>query len=347
MKAEKQNFEIEHWPNYFGKHALLRLAKGYVKVWMVFGTAAVVTFILFYFTHISILGTAAQVCLLGLLISPLLPIISYIQRDRKNPSYGINEKGFLLNERGWNSAFFTWDEIDWIKPFTHPKYGQELHFEFEDVAKALNKPNQKFQQSLTREYVLEKQPKKISGQLVKGDVGPFIEKFTQYFKAHKQKQGMSKDKAFAIARDFLTQYSIPLRIAAADGHREEKLLDLEGAVWIFPDKDAGRSIVVSEVEKAVYCVLKRNNEKHFPQHFENPLSKKEAIQIAKAYIEANRLDVKIQPLKVFFYQEGLESIDDPVWLVSTKMPENSFDGQNEMDLLISVISKKVEDRLIS
>lgn len=24
-------FDIEHWPNYFGKHALKRLAIGYVK----------------------------------------------------------------------------------------------------------------------------------------------------------------------------------------------------------------------------------------------------------------------------------------------------------------------------
>ena len=179
-------FEIEHWPNYFGKHALVRLAKGYIKGWLVFGGLSVVFFLLFYYTHLFIFAWALRIFVFGLIISPFLPVISYFQRDRKNPSYGINKDGFLLNERGWNSAFFTWDEIDWIKEFDHPIYGKELHFEFVNYTKAINKPGQeKFVQSLAREYEIEKQPKKISAQLVKGDVNEFIDKFILYFKQNK------------------------------------------------------------------------------------------------------------------------------------------------------------------
>jgi transcription-repair coupling factor (superfamily II helicase) len=127
-----------------------------------------------------------------LAISPFIPIISFFQRDKKNPSYGINKDGFLLNERGWNSAFFTWDEIESIKEFDHQKFGKELHFEFVSYTKAINKPNQrKFEQSLSREYGIEKQPKKISAQLVKGDLSAFIDLFSNYFNSQKDKEAVS------------------------------------------------------------------------------------------------------------------------------------------------------------
>jgi hypothetical protein len=53
------------------------------------------------------------------------------------------------------------DGIKEIKDFEHPSFGKELHFEFVSYTKALNKPGQdKFAQSLAREYSIEKQPKK-------------------------------------------------------------------------------------------------------------------------------------------------------------------------------------------
>lgn len=92
------------------------------------------------------------------------------------------QRGVLLNERGWNACFFKWEEIKEIKEFDHPTFGKELHFEFISYTKALNKPGQdKFTQSLSREYSIEKQPKKISNQLVKGDVTNFIEAFKSHF----------------------------------------------------------------------------------------------------------------------------------------------------------------------
>ena len=44
------NFEIEHWPNYFGKHALLRLLKGFIKGWIVLSTIGIVLFGIYFFT---------------------------------------------------------------------------------------------------------------------------------------------------------------------------------------------------------------------------------------------------------------------------------------------------------
>jgi hypothetical protein len=109
------------------------------------------------------------------------------------PSYGINKEGFLVNERGWNACFFKWDEIKEIKEFEHPSFGNELHFEFVSYTKALNKPGQdKFAQSLAREYSIEKQPKKISNQLVKGDITNFIEAFKVHFSNYQNE--LSKDQ---------------------------------------------------------------------------------------------------------------------------------------------------------
>ncbi|MGV6861416.1 MAG: hypothetical protein ACWA41_06575 [Putridiphycobacter sp.] len=181
-----QKFEIEHWPNPFGKFTLARLFKGFVKGWIVLSLISVVLFTLYYFTHIGIFRYLTMGFVFVLAISPFLPIVSYFQHDRKNPSYGINKEGFLLNERGWDSAFFNWDEIENITEFNHPKFGRELHFEFVSYTKAINKPGQrKFEQSLRREYEIEKQPKKISAQLVKGDVNAFIDKFIEYYNASK------------------------------------------------------------------------------------------------------------------------------------------------------------------
>ena len=124
--------------------------------------------------------------MIGLGITPLLPIVSYFQRNRKVPYYGINKDGFSLNERGWNAAFFTWKEI---KEFDHPTFGKELHFEFVSYTKALNKPGQqKFIQSLSREYSIEKQPIKISNQLVKGDTTSFILTFKKYYEDYKENE---------------------------------------------------------------------------------------------------------------------------------------------------------------
>jgi hypothetical protein len=179
-------FEIEYWPNYFGKHTLKRLVIGYVKGFLLLSGIILVLITLYHFTHIGLLYWISGGFMIGLAITPLLPIISYCQRNRKVPSYGINKDGFLLNERGWNAAFFTWDEIKEIKEFDHPTFGKELHFEFVSFTKALNKPGQqKFSQSLSREYSIEKQPKKISNQLVKGDTTDFILAFKKYYTSHK------------------------------------------------------------------------------------------------------------------------------------------------------------------
>ena len=234
-----------------------------------------------------------------------------------------------------------------MKEFDHPIFGKELHFEFESFTKAMNKPNQKFEQALRREYEIEKQPKKISGQLVKGDVGPFIEKFKTHFNAYKAAQPMKKEKAFKIATDYVENYSYPIAIDLVNAERKENLLDFEGPVWLFSMPDLGQSVVVSEKSEKVLCMLSRSNQKAFPHDYENPLSKEEAFAIGKKYLAERHPEAKAIFAKTLFYQGGMNNIKDPVWHVGATLPPSRFDGQNEISLWISVRSKQVEDTEIS
>ena len=181
------NFEIEHWPDRFGKHTLRRLIIGFIKGWILIALLTLAFFTIYFFTRLSFFRWMTMGFAFVCVFAPFLPILSYFQQDRKNPAYGINKDGFMLNERGWYGCFFFWDEIASIKRYVHPKFGLELHFEFVSYTKAINKEGQdKFRQSLMREYEIQKQPKKISGQLVKGDVTEFIEKFEKYYAEHQQ-----------------------------------------------------------------------------------------------------------------------------------------------------------------
>lgn len=120
-----------------------------------------------------------------LIVIPIIPVLSYLQMDRKNPNYGVNASGILVNERGWNSAFFEWDEIEDISVNESHVYGKELHLKLKSVEDAIKKPNQKFAQRLEEEHIENKKPVLISGEYVKGDVQPLIEKTLSYF--HKSK----------------------------------------------------------------------------------------------------------------------------------------------------------------
>ncbi len=259
------NFEIEHWPHYFGKHALRRFIKGYIKGILLLSGIVIVSFALYFFTHIPVFGWIFKSFLFVLVISPLLPLISYIQRDKKNPSYGINKDGFLLNERGWNSAFFTWDEIASIKEFDHPRFGKELHFELKDYTKAINKPGQKFQQSLAREYDIEKQPKKISNQLVKGDVTEFIQRFVKYFNDYKYANPDLDEKgALETAREYVEKYKVEFSFDNAFTERRENFMNISLPVYLIKDSVSGLTIVVHIFERKVYFLVDAGGTKKYP-----------------------------------------------------------------------------------
>jgi hypothetical protein len=123
----KLEFEIEHWPSYFGKHTMIRMFKGYLKVYVFFGLLFVVAFGLYFFSKIFLgfpipyTRFATQIAVYGMLIAPFIPAISYLQRNKKYPSYGINKDGFLINERGWNVAFFGWDESKTLQSTSIPE----------------------------------------------------------------------------------------------------------------------------------------------------------------------------------------------------------------------------------
>lgn len=260
----KHTFEIEHWPDPFGKHTLTRLIKGFIKGWLLLSAITIVLFGLYFFTRLNWFRYLTMGFVFVLVTSPLLPILSFLQRDKKNPSYGINKEGFLLNERGWNSAYFKWDEIKSIKEFNDPKFGRELHIEFVSYTKAINKPGQdKFQQSLAREYEIEKQPKKISGQLVKGDVGPFIDKFIQHYNDYKRKNpDLDQAGALELAKTYAAEHNYEFDFSQVHCERKEEFMNLKKPVWLIV---ANKNTMVVEVfTKKIPFVVDQDGKKVFP-----------------------------------------------------------------------------------
>jgi hypothetical protein len=270
MSKEKHEFELEHWPNPFGKHALKRMFKGYVKGYIFFGTLCIIATGL-YVGSKMIMGVAlpytrlfAMASFYVLILAPFMPFLSYLQRDKKNPSYGINKDGFLLNERGWNSTYFTWDEIAWIKEHQDPELGRELHFEFVNYTKAINK-DPKFLVSLSREYETEKRPKRITCQLVKGDVNPFINLFMQYYNDYKRKNpDMNSEGAIALAKEYAEANNYDFSFDAATAEKRDTFLNLKEPVWLVKSTSSNERIVVEMYSKKVPFVVDRDDKKKFP-----------------------------------------------------------------------------------
>lgn len=270
MSKDQHNFEIEHWPNPFGKHALRRMIKGYIKGYIFFGSIFIISFglavgskMLMGFT-VPYTMWIARISGIVLIIAPLMPFLSYFQRDKKNPSYGINKDGFLLNERGWNSTYFTWGEIAWIKEYQDEKLGRELHFEFINYTKAINK-DPKFIVSLSREYETEKQPKRITCQMVKGDVNPFIDRFIQYFNDHKRSNpDMNEQGAIALAKEYATLHNYSFSFDSASAKKADSFLNIKEPVWLVSSSSNENRIVVGIYSKKVPFVVDQNDKKKFP-----------------------------------------------------------------------------------
>lgn len=268
MTEKKYEFEIEHWPNPFGKHALKRMLKGYIKAYIFFGAIFIISFGLALSSKI-IIGVAipytmwiARVTAYVLILGPILPFLSYLQRDKKHPSYGINKDGFFLNERGWNSTFFTWDEIAWIKEYQDPKLGRELHFEFVNFTKALNK-DPKFAISLRREYETEKLPKRITSQLVKGDIGPFIDQFIAYYNEYKRKNpDLDQAGALELAKAYANDNHYEFDFNQVQYDRKEEFMNLKNPVWLISSN--GNTIVVEIFTKNIPFVVDQDGKKKFP-----------------------------------------------------------------------------------
>ena len=333
-------FEIEHWPHYFGKHALKRLLKGYVKGILVLLAITIVLVLLGVFTKLGFFVWASRGFLFVIIISPFLPILSYIQRNKKVPSYGVNKTGFLLNERGWNAAFFTWDEIKNLKEFMHPDFGKELHFEFVSSTKAINKEGQdKFAQSLMREYDIEKQPKKISSQLVKGDLSAFINRFKQHYNAYKQKNPISSTEAYEIAYAYIKENNLPFQISPKKFSLIDGIKGLNGSLYSFPINDMDKyEVLISTVKKEVEGI---QSEKRidYPHKAINLLTKLESIDVVKKYLGPNLEDVKIK--HAYFYFSGVYEYAKPCWIVYTKNLKATMEGTLDTDYIVDSERKVV------
>jgi hypothetical protein len=331
-------YEIEHWPYYFGKHALKRLAVGYVKGVLLLLAFATVFTVIYFVTHLSAFYTLASAFVFVIFITPILPIVSFIQRNKKNPSYGINKEGFMLNERGWNSAFFNWSEIKEIKDFNHPSFGPELHFEFVSSTSALNKPGQeKYAQSLAREYTIEKQPKKISNQLVKGDVSEFIKTFKKYYLEYKNAHPISSIEAYDLAYNYIKDLGLAFEIKPKNFAYEESIRDINEAGFLFPIEHMENcSVVVSMHQKSVLGI---QTEKKIdkPHLIENNLDREEAMRIIIENMALNQKNAKV--LNAHFYYGGMGPYASACWIVYTQQNEI------EVDYIIDAVTKEIVDSI--
>jgi len=342
-----QKFELEHWPNPFGRHALMRMLKGYIKVYIFFGLLFVVCFGLYFYSK-NYMGFAipytkmgTRVAIFGMLLGPIIPFISYLQRNKKFPSYAINEEGFLLNERGWDAAFFTWDEIKDVRLYEHPKFGQELHFEFVSFTKAMNKEGQeKFAQSLNREYVTQKHPKKISPELVKGDLTEFIKKFQVYYESFKEKFPIAAEEAFEIGRAYLSEYHLGFEIHPKQYKFFEKVDGATGSFFAFPLKEFPDNQLMISLQKQEVEGLKNGDNWMYPHKVENHLTREECIEIVKQHLGPRLEDTKIRQATFCF--DGVYEYEKPCWIVNTKNLKATMEGTYDTDYFIDAVTKKVE-----
>ncbi len=347
-----ENFEIKHWPSHFGKHALMRVAKGYVKTYIFLAILFVVCFGLYFFSKVYLgfaipytkMGT--RVAMFGMLLGPILPLISYLQRNKKYPSYGLNKDGFLLNERGWDAAFFGWDEIKDVKEFDHPKFGKELHFEFVSLTKAMNKEGQdKFTQALNREYVTQKNPKKISPELVKGNLTDFIIKFQEYYNNYKKENPVSDFEAYELGKDYIKDLNLGFRISSKKFEKLDAVEGLEGAYFAFPVEDnPGLQLLVSIAGQKVEGLL-NNGKVVYPHQVTNNLTKEESIEVVKQHLGDQLSNVKVK--HAYFHYSGIYEYPNPCWIVYTRNLNATLDGTRNTDYVVDAATKEVKTFLNS
>ena len=84
---------------------------------------------------------------------PFVPLISCLQRDRKSLPYAVNKNVVFLNKRGWNGAFFKWNEMADIPEYDNPKYGRKLHIKLKSLGDAFDSPGHKFRQELRHDCI--------------------------------------------------------------------------------------------------------------------------------------------------------------------------------------------------
>lgn len=342
-----EKFELKHWPSHFGKYALIRVLKGYVKAYIFFGILFLVCFGLYFYStnymgfSIPYTKMGTRIALFGMLLGPFIPLISYLQRNKKYPSYGLNKDGFLLNERGWDAAYFTWDEIKDLKEFDHPKFGKELHFEFVNFTRAMNKDGQeKFAQALNREYVTQKNPKKISSQLVKGDLNEFIERFQEYYNAYKKDNPISDFEAYEIGTSYLKDMSLGFRISSKQFEKLDEIDNLQGRFFTFPIEDAPEIQLLVSIDRQEVEGLLNNGKISYPHKITNNVTKEESIDIIKQHLEDNAEDIKIK--YAHFHYLGTNEYPNPCWVVYTKNLKSSMDANNHKDYIIDAKTKEVK-----
>jgi hypothetical protein len=189
LKFSPMKYELELWPN----NRLLTKGAIYLgTIWFV-GIAMVVAATLCWDDYVTLeshwrggmkpTGWPVPVRIIGIwlcALPPLMLLLAYFQMDRKNPALALNKEGVMMNQLGWKLAFFEWSEITALEEI-NKKDVFGVIVRLKSLKSAMEKPGQKFQQYLRKEYVIKKKPVMITNEYVKGDAGMFIAQLKKYY----------------------------------------------------------------------------------------------------------------------------------------------------------------------
>lgn len=116
----------------------------------------------------------------------LMLIMSYYQQNKKVPALGVNDEGFMMNQKGWDNAYFYWEEVASLEHVNDPIYGPGLIVHFKDLNAAINKEGQKFKNKLEQWYLDEKKPVLVNAEHIRGDINSFVDTMVSNFNKSKR-----------------------------------------------------------------------------------------------------------------------------------------------------------------
>lgn len=267
--TDQKQFEIEYWYNYTGSNNILRWAKGFLRVLIIFPLIIGAAIGIYMIIPLAILRYIVFGFSIAFLIVPFFPLISYLQRNRKAPSYGLTKEGLFINERGWNSIFFKWDEIEALKVNNHPKFGNELYIKFKCFEDMMSKQDEKYRQNIEKEHVWSKCPVKLSSELTKEPVDDLVFQAMQYFEIHKRQTNHETPEVFEPEiQSYLDKYALDGDLNLT---KSEKVIDFDDfygdPYWLVPLKnntEKYEKLAFSPVKKEVMYLLDASGKKWYP-----------------------------------------------------------------------------------
>ena len=69
----------------------------------------------------------------------------------------------------------------------------------------------------------------------------------------------------------------------------------------------------------------------------------EALDIAEAWLNGRKSEGTLHRDTGYFYEDGLDAVKEPVWVVSAQLPPSHLEGNDTLTIIISMKDKVVKD----